>query len=94
MTFRVKARLIMQHPQLKVINKPTKKSPTPCGKRNIYFGSLGWYLTPIFHRGELSYDHRVPGPVVVEESTSTTVVYPKQILEVDRYLNLLVRMAE
>ncbi|MEM9684352.1 MAG: hydantoinase/oxoprolinase family protein, partial [Pseudomonadota bacterium] len=46
------------------------------GIRQAYFGpELGWLETPVLHRADLTETSR-PGPVIVEEYDTTTVVRP------------------
>lgn len=52
-------------------------SRQPSGSRAVYFGpDLGWTDTPIISRAALGEDWQ-PGPVLVEEYDSTTVVPPQ-----------------
>ena len=44
--------------------------------------------TPVYRRDALAPGARIMGPAVIEEKTSTIVVYPKQIAQVDEYLNI------
>jgi len=59
-------------------------------EHKIYFD--GQFLTtPIYDRAKLRPGNRMPGPAIVTEMDSTTVVLPGFTGEVDRYFNILIR---
>lgn len=59
-------------------------------EHKIYFD--GQFLsTPIYDRAKLRPSNRMPGPAIVTEMDSTTVVLPGFTGEVDRYFNILIR---
>jgi N-methylhydantoinase A len=62
-------------------------------EHEVYFHG-GWLPTRIYDRGKLRPGHRVPGPAIVTEFDSTTVVLSGYEAEVDRYLNLIINPAE
>ena len=59
-------------------------------QRPVFFSGDGWLNTPIYDRSKLGWGATAQGPLVVEESTTATVVCPGQTLSVDRYGNLIV----
>ena len=63
------------------------------GVRPVYFAESGGYVdTPTFERGELLAGNRMPGPVLIEEHASTTVVHPGDVVEVDPFGNLVIQI--
>ena len=50
--------------------------PTPVATRSVYFGNAGRIDTPIFCSAELKPGAQVRGPAIIEEPTTTLVVYP------------------
>ena len=60
------------------------------GERSIDFDAHGVHQTPSYERTLLPPGFSTVGPLVVEEHASTTLVYPGQTLEVDRFGNLIV----
>ena len=61
------------------------------GEREVYYDrSSGMTLTPVYDRTLLDPGHEVPGPAIIEQLDSTTVVYPGQHAVVDDYRNLIV----
>jgi N-methylhydantoinase A len=60
----------------------------------VHFGSERPVATPVFHRHDLAPDAAVQGPAIVEEKTSTLVLYPGQAARVDEYLNIEIVAAD
>ena len=62
------------------------------GRREVYFEETGGRTDcPIYNRYALSASAEVPGPAIVEERDSTTVLHPGYVARVDDYGNLLIR---
>jgi N-methylhydantoinase A len=55
------------------------------GERSVNFDELGFHKSPIYERGLFPLGKQIPGPMVVEEPASTTVVLPDQTLLRDEY---------
>ena len=62
-------------------------------QHRIYFDG-DFLTTPIYDRAKLTPGNRLPGPAIVTEMDSTTVVLPDYAAEVDRYANILIRPRE
>ena len=60
------------------------------GRRSVFFDA-GLLDTPIIERSRLQPGDHLPGPMIVEEYGSTTVVFPAQEARVDDFGNLLLR---
>jgi N-methylhydantoinase A len=58
------------------------------GNRPSYFSDTGMVATPTYDRALLRAGNRIPGPAMIEEHASTTIVQPKDVLEVDAFGNL------
>ena len=56
--------------------------------RPVYFDAANPVVTPVLHRSVFEPGHLIEGPAIVEEATSTTVIYPGQTAQVDEHLNL------
>jgi N-methylhydantoinase A len=69
--------------------KPRSRAPKPNGKRRAYFGEDRAVLTPIFKGGELKPGDRITGPAIIEEATTTIVVYPKMTARVSSASNYI-----
>ena len=79
-----------------LIPKPSPKTfpavsgalPAPYETRLVYFNTTDAVPVPVFHRGQLGSGAIIEGPAVIEEKTSTTVLYEGQTARVDSYLNI------
>jgi len=61
------------------------------GERKIFFGKEHGLLDcRIYSRHLLEPGHKIPGPAVIEQMDTTTVIHPEQMASVDNYLNLIV----
>ena len=61
--------------------------------RPVYFGGTGWVRDcPVAQRETLPPGTRLPGPMIVEQMDTTTVVPPDFDLEVDAATNLILRL--
>ncbi len=57
--------------------------PSPIEIRSVWHGARGWQDTPIYDGAELRPGHRLAGPVLVEERTTTVLAGPSDELWVD-----------
>ena len=55
--------------------------PQPAGTRTVWFGAGEPTATPVFERDELRPGMSLPGPALIVEVGSTTVVHPGQLAE-------------
>jgi N-methylhydantoinase A len=62
--------------------------PEPISNRPVVFRGQT-YATPVFQRRSLGADARITGPAIVEQLDATTVVWPEQQGEVDRFGQLI-----
>ena len=67
--------------------EPGGPAPVPASTREVYaFGPrgepLGFAPTPVYRGADLLPGHRLDGPLLVEEQTTTVVVGPQDRLEV------------
>jgi len=65
---------------------------TPFETRQAYFNATDACDVPVWRRGDLAPGARIEGPAVIEEQTSTIVLYPGQRARVDDYLNIEVEV--
>lgn len=61
------------------------------GEREVDFDEDGVLRSKIYERDLLPAEAEIEGPAVIEEPACTTVVHPRQWLEVDSYGNLIIR---
>jgi N-methylhydantoinase A len=63
--------------------------------RPVYFPETRGYVEcAIYDRGRLPVGGTIPGPAIVEEPESTTVLPPGTTAEIDRWANLLVKIGD
>lgn len=64
-------------------------SPTRT-QRECYFEQTGFTDVPVYNRAAVDEETGIEGPLIVEEPTSTTVVFPGQTVHVDNKANLII----
>ena len=65
--------------------------PPGHGSRELLFeGEEEFRRCAVFRRRELGRGMRLPGPAVVEQDDTTTIVHPGQEAVVDRFANLII----
>jgi len=64
----------------------------PKGRRQAYYEYRGFIDTPVYERASLMLDQTIEGPAIVEQADTTTVIYPNQKAEVDKWGNLILTM--
>jgi len=62
--------------------------PAPAEGRTVFFGPTDAIEVPVFRRAALPAGAGIDGPAIIEEKTSTAVLYPGQRAGIDSYLNL------
>jgi len=81
-------------PKFNEIAIPQRPQPPASHEmRAAYFNPNGATQVPMFRRSVLAPGAVIDGPAVIEEKTSTTVLYPGQRAEIDGYLNIAIESA-
>jgi N-methylhydantoinase A len=78
---------LIPKPVMKRFDKADMQAAPP-EIRPVYFDASGTRDTPVYRRSTLQPGTAIEGPAVIEEKTSTTVLYPGQRAVVDPYLNI------
>lgn len=73
------------------VHAPTGAIPEPASRRRVWFDGEG-LDTPVYSRDDLPCGFAFEGPAIVEQLDSTTVVPPGASAEVDRFLNIIIRV--
>ena len=89
--FQVTAVALIAKPAWKRFER-TDAPAKPHEARQAYFSAGDAREVPVFRRSTLAPGMLVEGPAIVEEQTSTTVLYPGQRAEVDEYLNVEIEL--
>jgi N-methylhydantoinase A len=71
-----------------VADTPGAPPLSPHEKRTAYFNAADAVEVPVFRRSDLPPGASIAGPAIIEEKTSTLVIYPGQQAQVDHYLNI------
>ncbi|MFN0074126.1 MAG: hydantoinase/oxoprolinase family protein [Chloroflexota bacterium] len=84
-------------PQVELARVEAASSPVESARiaeRPVLFTVLGTepVITPVYDRALLRAGHSFDGPAIVEQYDATTVICPEQMVSVDEFGNLLVRM--
>jgi N-methylhydantoinase A len=85
--FQVTAVGLIPKPVMKTFARTTAAAQ-PHATRRAWFDAEIAREVPVFRRSALQPGMRIEGPAIIEEQTSTTVLYPGQRAEVDDYLNV------
>jgi N-methylhydantoinase A len=85
--FQVTAVGLIPKPVMKTFARTTAAAQ-PHATRRAWFDAEIAREVPVFRRSALQPGMRIEGPAIIEEQTSTTVLYPGQRAEVDDYLNI------
>lgn len=75
------------------VHKPTGAIPEPVDRRRVWFDGNG-LDTPVYARDDLPCGFSFQGPAIIEQVDATTVVPPGASAEVDKYLNIIIRVKE
>ena len=86
--FQVTAVGTITKPQFHELVSPERTRPAPAQMRSTWFGPAEKMDVPIFRRSTLTPGAEIEGPAIIEEKTSTIVLYPGQRARLDGYLNI------
>lgn len=65
---------------------------SPASTREVYFGDAGWLDTPVYDRSRLPAGATFPGPAIIDQLDSTTVVPPRTTAEIDGWGNIRIHL--
>ena len=60
--------------------------------QDVYFDGHGYVNTPVYERGLLAQGDRIEGPALIEESATTTVLFPGDVANVDGWGNIVINV--
>ncbi|MDQ0394384.1 hydantoinase/oxoprolinase family protein [Labrys monachus] len=76
------------------VHQPTGVIPLPTSRRPVWFDAGAAVDTPVYERSDLPAGFSLAGPAVVEQVDSTVVIPPGTTAEVDKYLNIIIRVKD
>jgi N-methylhydantoinase A len=79
---------LIPKPRPKTFGAVARVPASPRGTRQAHFDATHGCDVPVWQRNDLSPGMRIEAPAVIEEKTSTIVLYPGQRARVDEYLNI------
>ncbi len=86
--FKVTGVGLIPKPALAALPHGPSTLPPPVERRQAWLDRATAVEIPVWRRRQLGPGMRIEGPAVIEEQTSTTVLYPGQNATVDRYGNI------
>ena len=90
--FRVNVKAIGVVPKAELaVHEATGVVPEPVSRRTVWFDNQA-HDAPVYQRDDLPCGFSFAGPAIIEQVDSTTVVPPAAVAEVDRYLNIIIRV--
>jgi N-methylhydantoinase A len=72
--------------------EPGDSTAPPRGHRNVWFGRPEPCETAIYWRPDLAAGAKIEGPAIIEQLDSTVLVPPGTLAEIDRFLNVVMRV--
>lgn len=69
-------------------------SPEPRDRRNVWLSEPGGPVDcPVYSRSDILTGQTIPGPAIVEQMDTTTLVLPEMLVQVDEWQNLIMEPA-
>jgi N-methylhydantoinase A len=79
----------LEKPRLRAAPSGVAHAPRPDRSSRAYFSGLGRVNTPVHDGAKLAAGARIEGPAIIEEPTTTVVIYPGMRAEVTAHHNYL-----
>lgn len=76
------------------VHEPTGRTPEPVSRRPVWFDADKSLDTPVYNRDDLPAGLELHGPAVVEQVDSTVLIPPGTTAQVDKYLNIIIRVKD
>lgn len=73
--------------------EPAAGTPEAIEVRSVWHGTSGWRDTPVYRGEAIRSGHRLPGPLLIEEHTTTVLAGPGDTLWVDDEGNFFIDVA-
>ncbi len=90
--FKVTGVGVIPKPQLPRLAPSTAGMPEPAERRRAWMGAAGEMDVPVWRRRQLAPGMTFSGPAVIEEQTSTTVLYPGQRASINALGNIEIEL--
>ncbi|MCE4613785.1 MAG: hydantoinase/oxoprolinase family protein [Desulfurococcales archaeon] len=79
-------------PPLPRIKEGAEEPPVEAlkGRREALYEGKGRIEVPVYEREKLLAGNRISGPAIIEEATSTTILYEEDVAKIDKYGNIVI----
>ncbi|WP_131113482.1 hydantoinase/oxoprolinase family protein [Lichenihabitans psoromatis] len=81
-SWKVRLTIKLDAPATRHVSVVASGTPTPSGHRRCFFGEAEPVDTPIYKASDIHPGHTIVGPAIIEEPTTTLVVYPTMSVHV------------
>lgn len=78
--------------KLKKLSQLEMESDYIIEERNVLYEEEGWLTVNVYDRSKLHAGFQIEGPAIIEEATSSTILYSDQTLVVDEFGNLIITL--
>lgn len=78
--------------KLKKLSQLEMESDYIIEERNVLYEEEGWLTVNVYDRSKLHAGFQIDGPAIIEEATSSTILYSGQTLVVDEFGNLIITL--
>lgn len=78
--------------KLKKLSQLEMESDYIIEERNVLYEEEGWLTVNVYDRSKLHAGFQIEGPAIIEEATSSTILYSGQTLVVDEFGNLIITL--
>ena len=90
--YRLTGLFASRRPELRRLQTTQTSGSRRKSSRPVNFGETGVLTVPVYERDLLAPGFQGDGPAIVEEPSSTTLIYPGQSMDVDSYGQLRIHM--
>lgn len=84
----------VKQPKMKKLSDELKKVNALKEKREVLFENEGWLNTNIYYRDALAAGEKILGPAIIEEQSSSTLIYKNQQAQIDEYGNIIIYLED
>ncbi len=85
-----KVQAIGIQPELEVRKETSTTTANHKSKRRVNFESIGFIDCPVYKRAHLTHEFHQPGPMIIEEKESTTIIGVNCDVHIDNNLNIII----
>lgn len=76
----------------KMIEIDTEKGTALKEEREVFYEERGWIHVSVYDKDKLKVEESVTGPAIIEEQSSSIILYDGDVLQKDKYGNLVIEI--